>query len=186
MWEQFLHGDDNAYAWLYDFYVRELFRYGMRFSDKGELIKDCIQEVFTSLYRNRQRLPLPDSVKAYLFVSLKYALWRALRKESVYKSLELQMMPFTLESTVEDKFIEGEDRSLLKKRVDDMLASLTPRQQEIIYYRFVQGMSFEEIGKLMCLNTQSAQNLIQRALKNLRDTYGTIPAVFYTILALLK
>ena len=49
-WRQFVSGDNESYSWIYTTYVQILYRYGLRFTSDPEIIKDCIQEVFTSLY----------------------------------------------------------------------------------------------------------------------------------------
>ena len=49
-WGQFIAGDKDAYGWIYKVYIQTLFQYGKRFTSDTELIKDCIQEVFTKLY----------------------------------------------------------------------------------------------------------------------------------------
>jgi RNA polymerase sigma factor (sigma-70 family) len=109
-----------------------------------------------------------------LLVSLKNNLIRAIDKESVYDSIQPEATHFILEPTVEDQLIEQEQSDNQQKRIDEMLSILTPRQKEIIYYRFIQQLGMDEIGVLMNLNYQSAQNLIQRSLKKLRETYGVI------------
>lgn len=81
-WRQFVSGDNESYSWIYTTYVQILYRYGLRFTSDPEIIKDCIQEVFTSLYKNRNNLITPDNIKVYLFVSLKNCLIRTLYKES--------------------------------------------------------------------------------------------------------
>ncbi|MRZ70409.1 RNA polymerase sigma factor, partial [Parabacteroides distasonis] len=70
-WSQFLAGDNEAYCWIYKVYIQMLFRYGHSFTSDTELIKDCIQDVFTGLYKNRKQLITPKNIKVYLLVSLK-------------------------------------------------------------------------------------------------------------------
>ena len=72
-WSQFLAGDNEAYCWIYKVYIQMLFRYGHNFTSDTELIKDCIQDVFTGLYKNRERLIVPNNIKVYLFVAIKTA-----------------------------------------------------------------------------------------------------------------
>lgn len=52
---------------------------------------------------------------------------------------------------------------------------LTDRQREVIYHRFIEELSMEEIGVLMQMNTQSVQNLIQRSLKKMRESQLPLP-----------
>lgn len=56
--------------------------------------------------------------------------------------------------------------------------SLTERQKEIIYLRFVHDMSIDEISQIMDINTQSARNLISRSLQKLRENIATASIVF--------
>jgi RNA polymerase sigma factor (sigma-70 family) len=161
-------GDKEAYSWIYRTNIQELYQYGLRFTNNTELIKDCIQEVFTAIYKNRKRLPVPDNVTVYLFVSLKNNLIRTLQRESFYKD-NPESVPFSLEPTVEEQYIEQETHDLRQKQIKDVLSLLSSRQQEIIYYRYIKELSLDEICSIMSLNYQSAQNLIQRSLKKMRD-----------------
>lgn len=174
-WQEFLQGDENAYSWLYKTYIQLLYSYGLHFTMDGELIKDCIQEVFTKIYKNRKTLLLPDNVRLYLLIALKKCLLNALNKQ--YRYTDLESIPFILSETVEDEFLSTEASKLQKEEVENILSILTPRQREIMYYRFVEEMDFDQICKIMDLNYNSAHNLIQRALKKVRDNYDSI--LFY-------
>ena len=70
-WQLFLKGDDDAYAWLYSRYVQQLYQYGCRFTTDTEMVKDCVQDVFVNVYRQKDRYSSPpDNVKIYLMSSL--------------------------------------------------------------------------------------------------------------------
>ena len=183
-WNEFLSGSEEAYSWIYRTYIQLLYQYGLRFTSNKHLIEDCIQEVFTYIYKNRKQLSSPDNVKVYLFISLKHSLLRALTKEAprdIPDIIQEELPYFSLEPTAEDVVIEQEQLRLQDKRIKEMLSLLTSRQQEIIYYRYIQELSFDEICELMDLNYQSAQNLIQRSLKKLRDNLGTTSLLFFLI-----
>lgn len=173
-WQQFVSGDSEAYSWLYKTYIQVLYSYGTRFTSDFELIKDCIQEVFTNIWKNRTNLSPPGNVKVYLMVSLKNSLIRHLYKKELFHDYDIdEAITFSLEPTVEEEYIDNEESDHIQQKVKEILSLLTPRQQEIIYYRFIQELSFEEICTLMDLNYQSAQNLIQRSLHKIRDSYGS-------------
>jgi RNA polymerase sigma factor (sigma-70 family) len=172
-WSRFLSGDSKAYGWLYSKYIRSLYRYGLHFTSDGEAIKDCIQDVFTYLYRNRHKLVVPANVKVYLFVSLKNSLLRYLADNYRYEREEAGDGDalFLLEPAVDDEYIDHEQILRREKMIEKMLSILSSRQKEIIYYRFIQELQWDEVCKLMDLNYQSAQNLIQRALKKIRENF---------------
>jgi len=173
-WQRFLLGDNEAYSWIYNAYVQMLFRYGSRFTSDSELVKDCIQELFTTLYKNRENLNLPANVKVYLFVSLKNNLTRALYRNAKYEYMDQYMDTFLLEQTVEEQFIDNESRMNRQNLIEKILLALTPRQKEIIYYRYIQELDLNEICALMNLNYQSAQNLIQRSIKKIRKLFSPV------------
>jgi len=170
-WERFLSGDNDAYTWLYNEYIQVLFRYGSRFTSDSELIKDCIQELFTTLYKKRKVLIHPENVKVYLFISLKNNLSRALQQKAKYKYIEEDTTSFLLEPNVEDQYIDNESESIRQNMVQKILMALTPRQKEIIYYRYIQELDFDEICLLMNFNYQSAQNLLQRSINKIREHF---------------
>lgn len=166
-WQQFISGDDDSYSWLYTTYARKLYQYGLCFTKDTELVKDCVQDIFVYLYNNRTKLEFCDNIKFYLFAAFKNNLVKAIHRASVSDDLG-EEVPFLLELTVEDQYIQNEQYVAESKKVEKLLSLLTSRQKEIIYYRFIQGMSMDEICSLMDLNYQSAQNLIQRSLKKMR------------------
>lgn len=168
-WQQFVSGDDDSYCWIFTTYARKLYQYGLCFTSDMELVKDCMQDVFVYLYDNRAKLGFCDNIKFYLFSAFKNNLIKAIHKESVSANLA-EDIPFFLELTVEEQYIQDEQYVNDCIKVKKLLSILTSRQKEIIYYRFIQGMSMEEICELMDLNYQSAQNLIQRSLKKMRNS----------------
>lgn len=183
-WEQFLAGDKDAYAWLYEKHVQSLFSYGLCFTTDKELIKDCIQDVFVKLYQRRYQLSVPDNVKAYLLVAFKNALIDALGKESLYRD-EKDADPgqTLLEPAVEDNYVREEEKKFREQKMDRILSQLPSRQKEVIYYRYIQELKLDEITGLMGMNYQSVQNLLQRSLKKLRDLYG--PVTLFILLFIL-
>jgi RNA polymerase sigma factor (sigma-70 family) len=170
-WSRFVSGDNRAYDWLYNKYIRSLYRYGLHFTSDGEAVKDCIHDIFTRLYKNRRHLAVPSNVKVYLFVSLKNSLLRYLHNNYMYEHEEMEDASFLLEPTVEDEYIDNEQFIRQKEIIERMLSVISPRQKEIIYYRFIQELQWDEICKLMDLNYQSAQNLLQRALRKIRENF---------------
>jgi RNA polymerase sigma factor (sigma-70 family) len=168
LWDKFLAGDDKAYAYFYKKYVKELFSYGMRFTPDKELVKDCIQDVFVKLYSNRSTLNGTDHVKLYLFIALKNTLFNIFQKDKSSYHIDTVEPVFSTDYTVEDCIIADEQEKEWKEKMARILESLSPRQKEVIYYRYVEGMELKDICELMDMNYQSIQNLIQRAIKKVR------------------
>jgi RNA polymerase sigma factor (sigma-70 family) len=172
LWEMFLSGDDRAYAYFYKKYIGELFAYGMRFTSDRELVKDAVQDVFVKIYSHRTKLNRTDKVKPYLFVALKNMLFNVFQKEKDSYHIDTVEPVFITEYPVEDMIIADEQEAERKQKINQLLETLTPRQKEVIYYRYVEGMELNEICKLMEMNYQSVQNLIQRSIRRIKQVYA--------------
>ena len=171
LWNKFLSGDDGAFAFIYKQHVQHLFLYGTSLTSDRELVKDCIQDVFIRMHNNRARLNQTDNIRLYLLKALRNALFNAFQKQiSNQRFVNIVEEQNTITST-EEEWIDRENETNQKERIAVMKALLTHRQQEIIHYRFVEELSIDEISKLLNINYQSVANIIQRALKKMRNFY---------------
>ncbi len=173
VWNSFLSGDDHAYEYIYRQHVRKLFLYGITLTSDEELVKDCIHDVFIRIYKNRQNLGKTNNIRLYLISSLKNALLMAFRKQSIFEKFKnsIKEEDLTDDETAMDKMINHEAETELKSRIDNVWSVLTNRQKEIIYYKFVEGLSLAEIAKIENINYQSIANIIQRSLKKMKNFY---------------
>ena len=74
---------------------------------------------------------------------------------------------------------EEKERAAMQKQLKKMLDSLTDRQREAVYLRYTQGLSYEEIGKLMGIQPKAAQKLVYRAIEQMRKIQ---PQIIYFFL----
>jgi len=170
LWSEFLRGNQQVLSLIYLLHVNALFDYGCRISSDHDLVKDCIQDTFCTIIRNRKTLSPTDNVRLYLFKALKRKLIRELHKKSRYQQLDSEVG-----STFEVTFLKSFDHAEYevtdeqKKQLIRAVNSLTNRQREAIYLRFIRGMDYREISVILDLNYQSARALIHRAIGKLRE-----------------
>jgi RNA polymerase sigma-70 factor (ECF subfamily) len=142
-----------------------LFQFGAKLTNKEELCEDCIQELFVELWNNKSKSQL-QSVKAYLFKALKNKLLHALYQPGTTTALPED---YGVEVSYEALFMafrENEERSA---RVAKGLEQLSNRQKEIIYLKYYQQLSYEEVGEIMNISYQAARNLLYQSVKTLRS-----------------
>lgn len=173
IWERFQEGDPQAFSHLYKLYAQWMFSYGICFTSDRELVKDCIHEVFVRIYTKRKHLSL-GNIKFYMIKSLRNELYNIFRDNRETCNIEEESITFSPVYSVEDMYIENERQAGISEKVVQMLATLTPHQKEVIYYRFIEGLSIKEISVLMDMNYQSVQNLIQRSITKLRKEFAEI------------
>jgi RNA polymerase sigma factor (sigma-70 family) len=169
LWNSFLSGDDKAFGLLYDTYLNQLYAYGLLFTSNRELVKDCVQDLFVKLYVNRKRLQPVENIKVYLYHSMKNTLFNLFKKEVEHYQIDSIEPVFCIELSAEARLIESEQLCEQKKRIARMMEHLTPRQREVLYYRFAEELSYDEICRLMQMNYQSVRNLLHRTVLKIRS-----------------
>ncbi|MCL2511967.1 MAG: sigma-70 family RNA polymerase sigma factor [Bacteroidales bacterium] len=173
VWEAFIHQDDRkAFEHIYQKYAPILSVYGLRYTSDKEVIKDCVQDVFIKVHDNRHQLKVTDNIGSYLFVSLKHSLLNHFRDKKIQLEISDCESYLVHERSAEDIFIEDEANELRKIKADTILASLSSRQREVMYYKFIENKKHEEIAQIMDMNYQSVSNLIQRAIGCIKKKYS--------------
>lgn len=169
LWNRIISGDDNAYQHIYKMYAKGLFLQGLQFVKDKELVRDCIHDVFVKIYANKTNLNPVSNIRLYLFVSLKNTIITICKsRNTFFEELHEESEDVSELRTVEDDYIEEETANQSKELVTRIFNQLSPRQREAIHYRFIQGLSIEEIGVLMGMNYQSVQNILQRSLNKMK------------------
>jgi RNA polymerase sigma factor (sigma-70 family) len=167
LWESFRKGDADAFAALFREHYGILYRFGNKFTKDTELLEDSIQELFIELWQAKSQAPVL-SVKAYLLKSLKYKLLKAFRKHGKTVAIhDNGDVPFELSH--ETFLIDQQESDEKKQRVIKALERLTHRQKEIIYLKYYQNLSYEEVSEIMNINYQVARNLLYQAIKSLKN-----------------
>ncbi len=183
LWRQLLSGDARAFEALMRNCYATMYRYGTRFSHDRGLIQDCIQDVFLEIWEKRQLVNPEIPPRPYLIASLRRRIHRANRSPiQLSYPLYYDEQPETITFSVEDTIIETESGLKSALRISGLLNRLPERQKEVIYLRFFQEMSRDEIADIMEIAPQSVSNLLQRALKWLKDNWN-IPVLAAILVA---
>lgn len=170
LWEKLCQGDKKALSALFNDHFDALYSYGYRIISNTDLVRDSIQEVFYNLWKYRNNLNQPDSVEAYLFISLRRQLLR--RKQSIKRREDVDNRYFTEEfDALLDYQVWQETLDLQEgehEELKEAVTELTPRQREVIYLKYFEGLSTKELAEVLQIRAQSIYNLVHDALENLR------------------
>jgi RNA polymerase sigma-70 factor (ECF subfamily) len=169
-WENLKSGQMQGLKALYDLHVKALYAYGMNLCHDADLVKDCIHELFLSIWNNHANVTIPQSGKAYLIVSLRRRIFDPGPKSNlVTDNIEDTNIEYTMSTQDhESNWIAGEDEKDRQEKLEKAMERISDRQREIIHMKYYQKMEYEDIARIMNLNYQSARNLVTRALVALR------------------
>ena len=174
LWARFKEGDADAFGLIFKSFYQDLYNYSSRFTKNTELIKDCLQDLFLLLWKNRETINNTASVKNYLLKSVRRRLCKGIsnNKLSITFNESNFNAGFNIVLPVENNLILQEQLTELTYKVRNVVEKLSKRQQEIIYLRFYMDMDVEQIAEIMCLNRQSVYNLMYDALKQFKSLAG--------------
>jgi len=168
-------GDPDAFRVLVDRYSRKIFRLAYRMTRNEHDAEDVVQETFLRAYRRLKQFESRSSFGTWIFRIAVNAALDLTRKLGRYERVEQQMPEpeggahplFQLPAPE-----PGPDRLLLsselKRKVESVLASLSPQVRTAFVLRHYEGMSIEEIGSVLGLKGSATKNSINRAVQKLR------------------
>ena len=171
LWEDFKKGKQSALSQIYHLHVESLYRYGKKFSSDSDLVKDTIQDLFFDLIRSRKNLGKTDQIYFYLLSAFRRKLFRSMsdKKIGAKTGKEEELFSAQIIYSAEEEFIEKEHLSQKEELIRKGLAELSPKQREILYYRFTCDFEYEQICEIMSMKYDSARKMVFRALKSLRE-----------------
>lgn len=169
-WDSLRKDDAHALEWLYDRYFGLLFNYGRKLSVEKKAVEDAIHDLFVDLWRYRENLSPTTSVRFYLYRALRRRLVRNQSAERFFTERAglREIFPESV-SCEEEDIIARETTDHRVVHLRRLLNDLSPRQYEAMTLRFYDELSFEEIGTILGVNEQSARNLVQRGLAQLKQ-----------------
>lgn len=171
LWEDFKKGEKYALSHIYYHYVDQLFRYGRKFSTDDDLIKDTIQDLFFDLIRTRDNLGSTDHIYFYLLKAFRRRLFKNISnppKIQTTENMVEEQIPHIVYS-IEDDLIQKEQLTRKEELIRKALSQLSPKQREILYYRFTCDFEYVQICEIMSMKYDSARKMVFRALQTLRE-----------------
>ena len=173
LWQAFRAGDEKALITIFGRFSRPMYNYGYKIASDRELVKDAIQELFIDIWQNRERLCDTDSIKYYLYKSLRRKLVRIKNK-----SENRLFRTFTDSDNTEVSpspeyiLISEQISSERREKVCSMVNKLTRRKKEAIYLRYFDELTCDQIADIMQLSKQGVYNIIHHALIELKRSAG--------------
>ena len=168
-----LNNEEEALALLMRKFYTDLYNYAARFTRDDAMIKDCIQDVFISLWHRRQTAAGILSPKFYFLRAIKNKVLKSL--DSTRRRIGNQTLPddydffheFSIEKIIIAKQVSEENAA----RLQAILALLSKREKEVIYLKYYQHLDNAQIADLMNIGRQAVYNLLHEAIRKLKELW---------------
>lgn len=184
LWNAFRQGDEEAYAYLYSKFSPILYSYGYHLCRNRDQTEDCMHDLFVHLHQHRSQLGETDSIKFYLYRSLRRRIAEKAQADSrwVWDEEHTARPEFELEMPAEAGLIDEQTAHERKQKLDYLLNRLPKRQKEALYLLYFEELSYPEIAQVMGLEIKSVYNLIHYSLVSLRGYIQDTNLQFFSIL----
>ena len=133
-----------------------------------EVAQDITQEIFISIWENRERLNIEGSIEAYFKGAVKYKVINYFKSSMIKEKHKEDIALLTRDDTA----ASAENLLLLKdlnQQFDEALKDLPEKMRVIISMSRKQEKSIQEISAELNLSAQTVKNQISSALKLLRE-----------------
>jgi RNA polymerase sigma factor (sigma-70 family) len=182
-WDRYVaSGNVSFLEVVYNFFYDKLFNYGRKHRIDDNLIEDAIQNLFVTLIKSRKKQGKIDKLFSYMLCSFRNELLRLASEQKGF-SLSEGLQKYTLtEFSIEDEIITRETDLNIKNLLLSVVKTLPPSGQEILYMRFYQGLSYEEISEILSISIESCRTSVYRSLKTIRKDVEALKksgALFY-------
>ena len=172
-------GDEKAFGEIVLAYQRRVYNIAYRMLGNKEEAKDLAQEVFLSVFESIKTLREEMKFEPWLIqITVNHCRnrWKYLRRRKYFQSDSLDDPIETEEGEIPRQVYDPSDSPetlLEKKMIQDLvqrgLLELREEQRELIVLRDLQGLSYEEIGKLFSLPEGTVKSKIHRARMELKE-----------------
>ena len=161
---------------IYNEHSDSLYAFGRHMGFSEDTARDAIHDVFFKLCTSHELFKTISNVKSYLLRALKNRLIDIQRTNREYADTLLgetnteDSLPFHFDINVEDELIEKEDLVEIQRKVENVLASLSDRQREIVYLRYIHEYNYDEIAFVMNISVESCRNLLSKSFNKLKNS----------------
>jgi len=160
--------DEAALTIIYKRYWASLFSAAYNILKDRQSCEDIIQELFIKLWDCRAEVEISVSLKAYLYASVRYGVYRQIKTGSVRSEIFDDLIE-RLHTPTAYGSIEHKELLLQINRVID---TLPDKCREVYKLSREECLSHKQIAMQLNISTKTVENHLTKALRELRGSLG--------------
>lgn len=159
-------GDHAAFDTLFRAYYASLVGFAQSLVRERALAEELSQDVMLELWRRRESLVLQESVRAYLYQSVRNRALNHLRHERIERTRQPDLEPDASMAPPPDQEVAERD---IDAAVRAAIAKLPPRCREVFEASRVHGLTYGEIATTLGISVKTVEAQMGKALRILRE-----------------
>lgn len=159
-------GDQLAFEILFHFYYPGLVIYALQFTADRMNAEEIVQDFFVRMWEKHQQIIPCESLKSYVFSSVRHASLDFLKHQKIEKRYVDEMIELSKHHLAYDTnlFVSSEFQDKIRKGID----LLPDKCREVFVKSRLLGLKNEEIAEEMGISKRTVETQISKALKVLR------------------
>ncbi len=177
-----IEGDRKAFGELFHKYYGVLCDYAYSYLNDVNESEDVVQDVFVYIWNNREVIRLNNSIKSYLFSSVKHGALNVLKHRIVKRKHSSLLLKF-LEDLGREEYTEEETYQL--RQVRSAIQRLSPQCRFIFIKSCLEGKKYKEIAEEMHISVNTVKSHISKANRIIQEYIGQSPSTSVSLLFLM-
>lgn len=159
-------GDQTAFELLFHFYYPGLVMYSTQFTTDRMEAEEIVQDFFVRVWQKHHQVIPSDSLKNYLFSSVKNGSLNYLKHKKIEEKYIRQMEVLSEHHLVYDPdlYVVSE----LQEKIKSTIELLPEKCREIFILSRIRGKNNEEIATELNISKRTVETQISKALKIMR------------------
>ena len=165
-------GNIQAFETLFRAYYEPLCRYAYSLVEDMNAAEEIVQELFYTLWKDRQNLQIFTSVNGYLYRSVKNKSLQFLEQKRVrenYQKMYVENANF--ETSTPQEEMEYKE---LEQQIEETLIRLPERRKKIFHMHRTEGKKYNEIAQELQISVKTVEAEMSKTLRELRDKYNSL------------
>lgn len=159
-------GDLTTFEKIFKMYYKELCFFAKKYLVDMDEAEEVVQDMFYTIWQNKESLNIKQSLKAYLYTSTKNRCLKKIRSkqyEEKYRSYVKQSKPDMVTTPYEE--INAKELDIL---IEETLRSLPERTRKIFKMSRYEGLKYQEIANKLSISIKTVEANMGKALKIFR------------------
>jgi len=165
---------EEEFESIYNRSADMVYNVALRITGNPYFAEETVQEVFLKVFKNLARFEYRSNITTWIYRITVHTAINIAKSRSRTKRI-FEVIDEQIESILSNPNDNVEKRAEQKSRdefVRKMLDSLEPRYRSYIVLREIEGLSYEEISKIMKKNINTVRTRIKRAREQLIKLFG--------------
>jgi RNA polymerase sigma-70 factor (ECF subfamily) len=162
-------GDESAFDELFHANYDMVYSAALVMLKSPEIAADISQDIFLSLWENRQKAFVIENIQGFLYNSVKFLVHKRLRRMKV-EDAYTQYLKYKESTAIAPRELENLlTASQLQISIQEGIAQLPPQQQRAFRLSREQGLTHDQIGQLIGVSKKTVKDYIVRSIAFLRQ-----------------